>query len=118
MHTVGFLLRKKATILELSPIMSNTSDKATNKNLPCQLTIQQAVDIARNAEHGLESGVAVYLEEAMVRIWDKISCKPDTYVLSAAEFAVFNFYRHRYHGHVAERAVERYWRNARVISEG
>lgn len=98
--------------------MSNTSYKATNENLPRQLTIQQAIDIARNAEHGLESGVAAYLEEAMVRIWDKISCKPDTYVLSAAEFAVFNFYRHRYRGHVAERAVERYWRNARVISEG
>lgn len=82
-----------------------------NADLTSQLHIQQALNIARNAEDGLEPSVASFLEEVMSQIWDNTSTNSDTYVLSALEFAVFNFYRQQYHGQVAEEAVERYWRS-------
>jgi hypothetical protein len=62
-----------------------------------QLTYQRAIDIARNTEGDLDPNVTAYL--------------PDSYLLSKDEFAVFNYFRQRFQGEVAERAVDRYWRS-------
>lgn len=76
-----------------------------------QLTYQRAIDIARNTEGDLDPSVTEYLEDAVTEITNKLSSYPDTYVLSKDEFAVFNYYRQRFTGNAAERAVDRYWRS-------
>ncbi|KAM0715271.1 hypothetical protein Q7P37_008769 [Cladosporium fusiforme] len=82
-----------------------------------QLTYQRAIDIARNTEGDLDPSVTSYLEEAITEITNKLDSYPDSYVLSKDEFAVFNYYRHRFSGDVAERAVDRYWRSTHASDE-
>lgn len=76
-----------------------------------QLTYQRAIDIARNTEGELNAQVAAYLEAAITAITNNIANDPAFYVMSKDEFAVFNFYRHRFTGSAAEQAVDRYWRS-------
>ena len=87
-------------------------DGATNIDGVGALTYQRAIDIARNTEGELDPSVKTYLDKAIVDIWNRVSQSPDTYVLSRDEFAVFNYYIRRFDGvAVAERAVDRFWRN-------
>lgn len=82
-----------------------------------QLTYQRAIDIARNTEGDLDPSVTSYLEDAIAEITNRLNSQPDTYVLSKDEFAVFNYYRQRFSGDVAERAVDRYWRSTHAGEE-
>jgi len=75
------------------------------------LNYQRAIDIARNTEGDLDPSVSEYLDNAIQEIWNSIIAYPDTYVLTKDEFAVFNYYRGRFEGDLAERAVDRYWRS-------
>ncbi|QIW97904.1 hypothetical protein AMS68_003422 [Peltaster fructicola] len=75
------------------------------------LNYQRAIDIARNTEGTLNAEVSAYLDQACSDISDRINAEPDTYILTKDEFAVFNFYRSRFGGAVAEAAVARYWRS-------
>lgn len=75
------------------------------------LTYQRAIDIARNTEGDLDAGVTAYLEEAVTQINNKLDSQPDSCLLTKDEFAVFNYFRQRFQGDVAERAVDRYWRS-------
>ena len=78
------------------------------------LTYQRAIDIARNTEGDLDPTVSRYLEQAITAIWERINQQPDTYLLTKDEFAVFNYYIRRFDGVTnAEKAIDRYWRNAR-----
>jgi hypothetical protein len=77
-----------------------------------QLTYQRAIDIARNTEGDLDPTVTAYLDEAVTEISNNLDSYPDSYVLSKDEFAVFNYFRQRFEGELAERAVDRYWRSA------
>ncbi|EME84296.1 uncharacterized protein MYCFIDRAFT_182312 [Pseudocercospora fijiensis CIRAD86] len=74
-----------------------------------ELNYQRAVDIARNSEGELDARVSAYLETAISDIWTRINISPDSYLMTQDEFAVFNFYRARFKGEVAETAVARYW---------
>lgn len=74
------------------------------------LTYQRAIDIARNTEGDLNPTVSAYLESAIADIWTRIEANPTTYVLTRDEFPVFNYYRQRFEGPVAEQAIDRYWR--------
>ncbi len=74
------------------------------------LTYQRAIDVARSTEGNLDPTVRAYLETALSNIWARIQAHPTTYVLTRDEFAVFNFYRDRFPGPVAEQAINRYWR--------
>jgi hypothetical protein len=76
-----------------------------------QLTYQRAIDIARNTEGDLDASVTAYLEEAVTEINNNLESYPDSYLLSKDEFAVFNYFRSRFQGELAERAVDRYWRS-------
>jgi hypothetical protein len=76
------------------------------------LNYQRAIDIARNTEGDLDPSVSEYLENAVDEIWTNINNYPDSYILSKDEFAVFNYYRQRFQGEIAQNAVDRYWRNA------
>ena len=75
------------------------------------LTYQRAIDIARNTEGDLHSGINLYLEGAIRDIWARIEANPTTYTLTRDEFPVFNFYRTRFDTAIAEQAIDRYWRN-------
>ena len=89
-----------------------STEGETNVDGVGALTYQRAIDIARNTEGDLDRTVKAYLDKAIVDIWGRVNQSPDTYVLSRDEFAVFNYYIRRFDGSsVAEKAVERYWRN-------
>ncbi|TKA75512.1 hypothetical protein B0A49_05425 [Cryomyces minteri] len=88
------------------------SNSATEADGIGPLTIQRALDMARNTEGDLDPTVSAYLEEILGDIWDRIQAQPDTYILSKEEFAVFNYYRQRFDGSdIAQRAVARFWAN-------
>ncbi|EEH35989.2 hypothetical protein PAAG_00312 [Paracoccidioides lutzii Pb01] len=75
-------------------------------------TIRTALEEARNSEDGrIDPRMISVLETAISEVWRKVQAEPDTYVLTRAEFALFNFFLIRYRGPVAQRAVERYWNN-------
>lgn len=95
----------------------NNTNNAGSVDGVGQLTYQRAIDIARNTEGDLDPSVTSYLEEAVSEITNKLNSYPDSYVLSKDEFAVFNYYRQRFPGDVAERAVDRYWRSTHADDE-
>lgn len=76
------------------------------------LTIQRALDIARNTEGDLDPAVADYLEARLAEVWGRIQAQPDDYILTKDEFAIFNYYIRRFEDSlIAERAVARFWRS-------
>ena len=81
------------------------------------LTIQKALDIARNSEGTVDPVVRDYLERQLRAVWDNIEAAPETYVLSKDEFALFNFYRERASSNaLAQAAVRRFWDNYTAAS--
>lgn len=81
------------------------------------LTIQRAIDVARNTEGDLDPTVNNFLEGVYKDIWDHINSQPDLYILTRDEFAVFNYYQQRLAGNqLAEAAIKRYWDHAREPS--
>lgn len=77
------------------------------------LTIQRAIDVARNTEGDLDPGVNNFLEGVYNDIWDCINSGPDSYILTRDEFAVFNYYQSRLVDNpLAEAAIKRFWDNA------
>ena len=74
------------------------------------LTYQRALDLARQTEGELDPDLRKYLEQALQTIWQNIKHRPDSYILTSDEFAVFNFYQDRFRcDELAERAIARYW---------
>lgn len=77
-----------------------------------ELTIQKALDIARNTEGAVDQSVTSYLEGKLRNIWIQIEAHPETYILSKDEFALFNFYRQRATSSaLAQSAIRRFWDN-------
>lgn len=112
-HVIHMALFYAGIILPftLSSHTFSTSIMANQTDGIAGLTYQRALDIARNTEGTLNPEVAAYLDQACVDISNRINAEPDSYILTKDEFAVFNFYRSRFSGVVAEAAVERFWRN-------
>jgi hypothetical protein len=74
------------------------------------LDIQRALDIARNTEGDLDHSVEKYLEDQLADVWIRLESRPNTYVLSKDEFAIFNYFVGRYQdSEVAEKAIARFW---------
>jgi hypothetical protein len=74
------------------------------------LTIQKALDVARNSEEPIDPTLLEFLEGQLREIWDHIEAEPESYILNKDEFALFNFYRHRAPSSVlAQAAVRRFW---------
>lgn len=74
------------------------------------LNIQRALDIARNTEGELDPNVAQYLDKQLTEVWARIQARPEDYVLTKDEFAIFNFGIRRFEGsEVAEKAIARFW---------
>ncbi|CAG8972436.1 hypothetical protein HYALB_00001125 [Hymenoscyphus albidus] len=81
-------------------------------------TVPQALEIARDSEEGARDPTVVnVLETALASIWSKIEARPSTYVMTRDEFAVFNYFQHRFEGQqVATDARKRYWDNLEVAN--
>lgn len=78
--------------------------------------VAQALDIARDGAEGADSPtVSATLETALAAIWHRIQARPASYVMTRDEFAVFNYFQHRFLGdRLAIAARKRYWDHLRV----
>lgn len=78
-------------------------------------TVAQALEIARESPDGAcDPTVSSILDTAIAQIWAKLQQRPDSYVMSRDEFAVFNYFQHRFEGNkVAVAARRRYWDNTK-----
>ncbi|GFP56137.1 hypothetical protein TASIC1_0006030700 [Trichoderma asperellum] len=78
--------------------------------------VAQALEIARESPDGAsDPTVSKILEMALSQIWGKVQAQPDSYVMTRDEFAVFNFFQHRFTGDkTAVTARKRYWDHARA----
>ena len=76
-------------------------------------SVAQALEIARDSPDGSSyPTISKILEAALARIWSKVQNQPDSYVMTRDEFAVFNFFQHRFTGDkTAVSARKRYWDN-------
>ncbi|KAJ4265419.1 hypothetical protein NW762_004707 [Fusarium torreyae] len=76
-------------------------------------SVAQALEIARESPDGSsDPTISKILEAALARIWSKVQNQPDSYVMTRDEFAVFNFFQHRFTGDkTAVSARKRYWDN-------
>lgn len=76
-------------------------------------TVAEALEIARDSPDGARDPVVSgILESALSQIWARVTSGPDSYVMTPGEFAVFNFYQHRFLGNkIAVAARARYWNN-------
>ncbi|KAI1850643.1 hypothetical protein JX265_004353 [Neoarthrinium moseri] len=76
--------------------------------------VAQALEIARESPDGAKDPfVSNILETALAQIWANVQAHPDSYIMSRDEFAVFNYFQHRFEGNkVAIAARKRYWDNA------
>ena len=101
----------------MGAVNNNNNYNPANSDGIGELTYQRAIDIARNTEGDLDPNVTAYLEEAVTEISNNLTSYPESYVLSKDEFAVFNYFRHRFQGDLAERAVDRYWRSAHASDQ-
>ncbi|KAI9886871.1 MAG: hypothetical protein M1823_001307 [Watsoniomyces obsoletus] len=76
-------------------------------------TLQRALEIARSTDQAdLDPVLRDLLERALTELWDRIRANPTTYILTRDEFAVFNFYQHRWASdekELGEAATARFW---------
>lgn len=75
--------------------------------------VAEALEIARDSYDGARDPiVSGILESALSQVWDRVMENPESYVMTTGEFAVFNFYQHRFMGNkIAIAARARFWDN-------
>lgn len=79
-------------------------------------TAAQALEVARDSPEGADDPtVSAILEAALTAIWRRIRASP-AHVMTREEFAVFNYFQHRFQGDgLAVAARKRYWDHLRVF---
>ncbi|KAF5611875.1 uncharacterized protein FSUBG_1902 [Fusarium subglutinans] len=79
--------------------------------------VAQSLEIARESPDGASyPSIREILESALEEIWTKVQDQPDSYIMTRDEFAVFNFFQHRFAGDkMAMTARKRYWRAAALM---
>lgn len=83
-------------------------------NLRDHMTVQSALDIARNSDYEVDQAIWDYLESSVDQLWRRISDQPDSYVMDKDEFSLFNFFIYRYKdSQSTEKAVARFWHHHR-----
>ncbi|KAI9688479.1 MAG: hypothetical protein M1822_001428 [Bathelium mastoideum] len=80
------------------------------------LTLQRALDIARNSEGSLDPTISNYLESQLANIWARILQQPDSYLMNKDELSLFNYYRARFDRNprdsaISRAAIDRFWRH-------
>lgn len=91
-------------------LMMRREDKQTQGTYPPE-AVTEALEVARDSPDGARDPVVSgILESALTQLWDRITAQPESYVMSTDEFAVFNFYQHRFVGNkLAFAARMRFW---------
>ncbi|XP_044715164.1 uncharacterized protein HRG_11141 [Hirsutella rhossiliensis] len=94
------------------PVLGSSSPRPSKS--PQDAAVAQALEIAREGPDGAsDRTVSKILERALAHAWGKVQAQPESYVMTRDEFAVFNFFQHRFTGdRVAVTARKRYWDNA------
>ncbi|KAG4266475.1 hypothetical protein FPRO03_01759 [Fusarium proliferatum] len=94
------------------------SNKSSSKRaLSQQDIVAQSLEIARESPDGASyPSIREILESALEEIWAKVQDQPDSYVMTRDEFAVFNFFQHRFAGDkMAISARKRFWEAAASV---
>ncbi len=80
---------------------------------PEEIAVAQVLEIARESDDGaLDPTVNTILDAALAKTWAKVQSQPDSYVMTRDEFAVFNYFQHRFQGNkMAVAARKLYWDN-------
>jgi hypothetical protein len=93
----------------------SSSNRRASTHSASDTAVLQALEIARDSPDGAEDPtINGILESALTRIWTKVQSKPDSYVMTRDEFAIFNFFQARFTGNkTAVAARKRYWDNVR-----
>ncbi|KAG9506646.1 hypothetical protein J7337_000179 [Fusarium musae] len=101
-----------------SPPSTDASDVALSKRaVSRQDIVAQSLEIARENPDGASyPSIRDILESALEEIWTKLQDQPDSYIMTKDEFAVFNFFQHRFAGDkMAMAARKRYWQAAALM---
>ncbi|KAJ1326597.1 hypothetical protein MN608_08044 [Microdochium nivale] len=97
------------------PMLDLFSTHGPDQAFPVQdnTEVAQALEIARESPEGAKDAVVCnILESALHSLWTKVVAQPDSYVMTRDEFAVFNYFQHRFAGNkLAIAARSRYWDN-------
>ncbi|KAF5556712.1 hypothetical protein FPHYL_7884 [Fusarium phyllophilum] len=74
--------------------------------------VAQSLEIARENPDGTSyPSIRDILESALEEIWTKVQDQPDSYIMTEDEFAVFNFFQHRFaDDKMAIAARKRFWK--------
>lgn len=84
-----------------------------------QLSIQTALDIARNSEGDVEPTISAYLDACLQDVWAKLAAEPDSYIMTKDEFAVLNYFRPRFtDSEIAQSAIRRFWEHYEANKPG
>ncbi|KAK2699617.1 hypothetical protein QWA68_002020 [Fusarium oxysporum] len=104
---------------ESSPPSTEAYDESSSKHaVSRQDIVAQSLEIARESPEGASyPSIRQILESALEEIWTKVQDQPDSYVMTRDEFAVFNFFQHRFTGDtMAIAARKRFWGSLSVDS--
>jgi hypothetical protein len=99
-----------------SAYVGSSSSSSSPREASSVSIVAQALEIARDSAEGAGSPtVSATLETALAAIWRRIQARPASYVMTRDEFAVFNYFQHRFQGdRLAIAARKRYWDHLRV----
>ncbi|KAF4551704.1 Hypothetical protein D9617_12g035920 [Elsinoe fawcettii] len=76
------------------------------------LSIQTALEIARNSDSEIDPIVLRFLEGQIADLWSRIETHPGSYVMTKDEFALFNYFVTRYKdSDLTEKAIARFWQH-------
>lgn len=91
---------------------ASISPPADYNNMDASL-IAEALEVARDSPDGARDPIVCgILESALSQTWERVLADPEGYVMTVGEFAVFNFYQHRFIGNkIAVAARRRFWDN-------
>ncbi|KAL1621528.1 putative peptide-n4-(n-acetyl-beta-glucosaminyl)asparagine amidase a [Diplodia seriata] len=79
------------------------------------MTLQKALDIAREAESGVDPNTAAFLQRELDGVWSKLRAQPDSYIFTRDEYSLFNYYHQQQTGNeLATKAIQRFWNHYRL----
>ncbi|KAF2142496.1 uncharacterized protein K452DRAFT_226541 [Aplosporella prunicola CBS 121167] len=79
------------------------------------MTLQEALNIAREAESPVDPSVESFLQRELQNVWAKLHAQPDHYIFTRDEFGLFNYFRQpSTNNEIATKAVQRFWNHYRL----
>ncbi|RYP67044.1 hypothetical protein DL771_007463 [Monosporascus sp. 5C6A] len=101
----------RTAIESISKTMPQSAHPVASPSTQDGSKVAHALEVARDSPEGSQDPkVCNILDTALAQTWAKLQAQPDTYVMTRDEFAVFNFFQHRFVGNeLAVAARKRYW---------